>query len=170
MKWLKPTVDVPCTHEGGSPSSDPKTYNILGFLVCIWYSHQLSISEMYQKSYRTVASPDPEASWEPSWLNDAFMSASAWPGMDEEHRVTARTRNTACRLHWRLLFEIKHSWYSGIWSWSMLHHAFAHLWFVSNFDSLFRGESVTLKSECFLQRIRDLIFADMKLVFLCRVQ
>ena len=29
--------------------------------------------------------------------------ASPWPGIEDEHRLTARTRKTACGVYWRLM-------------------------------------------------------------------
>ena len=45
---------------------------------------------------RTVVSPLPDARFLPSGENATERTASAWPGIAEEHRVTGLTRKSAC--------------------------------------------------------------------------
>ena len=57
-----------------------------------------------QSKIRAVESPLPVASLEEErGENDVARMASPWPGIEEAHLETARTRNTAWGVYWRII-------------------------------------------------------------------
>ena len=63
-------------------------------LVCPLHVNLGACVSWFQR--RTVVSPEPEARCLPSGENWHESTASAWPGIADEHRVTGLTRNSAC--------------------------------------------------------------------------
>ena len=65
----------------------------------VWWGVPVS-----QSKIRAVESPLPVASLEDErGENDVARMASPWPGIEEEHLETARTRNTAWGVYWRVI-------------------------------------------------------------------
>lgn len=61
----------------------------------------MSVSKM-----RAVLSPLPVASFDDEdGEKEVARMASPWPGIEAEHLDTARTRNIACGVYWRLMMS-----------------------------------------------------------------